>query len=72
VLSFFLARLGILSAHWLLNKGRYSIVIIFIVAALLTPPDVVTQCLLAGPLIIIYGLCILVAFLANKKKPSKN
>ena len=44
---------------------KYAIVIIFIVAALLTPPDVLTQLLMAGPLIILYGFSILIVKLVN-------
>ncbi len=62
VLSYFLARIGMLSHRWLIEKFRYAIVIIFIVAAILTPPDVVTQCLLAAPLTVLYGLCIIVTY----------
>ena len=69
ILSYFLARVGILTPKWLVTKGRYCIVGIFVVAALLTPPDVVTQCLLAGPLIVLYVLCIGVAKFAN---PNQN
>lgn len=61
VVSFFLARLGILKASFLIEKANYAIVIIFIVAAIVTPPDVVTQTLLAIPLMILYGLCIFIA-----------
>ena len=62
ILSYFLARMKMLTHTFLLKNLRYAIVIIFIVAAILTPPDVVTQCLLAVPLVIIYGMCIAVAY----------
>ncbi len=71
ILSYFLSRVGILTSKWLVEKGRYGIVAIFIAAAMLTPPDVVTQCLLAGPLIILYGLCIIVAKFAAPEKDKK-
>lgn len=67
ILSFFLARLGLLSHTWLIKKARYIIVCIFLAAAILTPPDAVTQVLLALPLCIIYGICIGVAYIARKK-----
>lgn len=67
ILSFFLARMRLLSHEFLLKNFRYAVVIIFIVAAILTPPDVVTQCLLAAPLLVIYGLCIGVAKYATPK-----
>lgn len=67
IVTFFLARLGLVSAPWLASKGRYAVVVIFVVAAILTPPDVATQVFLAIPLVIIYGICIGVAHLFGKK-----
>jgi sec-independent protein translocase protein TatC len=48
---------------------RYAIVIIFVVAAILTPPDIITQLLLAGPLLILYELSILVSWIVGRGKP---
>lgn len=71
VISFVLAKMGILTAGFLIKHIRYAIVIIFIVAAVLTPPDIFSQCILAAPLIVLYGLSILVAWVASKKKKGK-
>lgn len=60
VLAFFLARLGVIDEQTLIGGARYAIVAIFVVSAVLTPPDVLTQFLMAGPLILLYGLSILV------------
>lgn len=68
VLSFFLARMKLLSAQWLIEKGRFGIVAVFIAAAVLTPPDVVSQILLAVPLLILYGLCIGVCYFVEKNR----
>jgi sec-independent protein translocase protein TatC len=68
VISFVLARIGILTAGFLIKHIRYAIIIIFILAAILTPPDVFSQCLLAAPLLVLYGISILVAAVASKKK----
>lgn len=68
ILFFFLARLKLVSHHWLKKNFRYAVVIIFIAAGVLTPsPDMTTQLLLAGPLLVIYGLCILIAYYAYPK-----
>lgn len=69
-LTWFLARMGIVTGDFLKKQGKYSIVVIFIIAAILTPPDIVTQVMLAGPLILLYGICILVAEKASKPKDS--
>jgi sec-independent protein translocase protein TatC len=62
IFCFFLAKLKILSHTWLLSNFRYIILGIFIVAGILTPPDVVSQILLAAPLIIIYAICIVITY----------
>ncbi len=71
VISYFLARLGIVKSAWLLHHSRMAIVVIFIIAAIFTPPDVVTQCLLAVPMMFLYGLCIFVTQFAEKSAPKK-
>ncbi len=60
VLAYFLARLGILNHHMMISGARYAIVLIFIVSAVLTPPDVLSQMLMAGPLCVLYGISILI------------
>ena len=66
--SFILTRLGIINAAWLRENRKYSLVVIFIAAAVLTPPDVFTQTLMAGPLIILYEISIFVSKMAGRKK----
>lgn len=68
VLSFFLTKVGILSPQFLRSKRRYGIVLIFISAAALTPPDIFTQLMLAGPLIFLYEISIWVSKLVYQKK----
>jgi len=64
----FLARLGIVSVDFLKANRKYAILIIFIVAAILTPtPDVVSQCLMAVPMVVLYEVSILGARLFGKK-----
>lgn len=69
VLAFFFARTGLLGYKMLVRFGRYAILVIFIVAAVLTPgPDVTSQLLLAGPLLLLYGVSIGVAYVFGKEK----
>lgn len=65
VFAYFLALLGLVNDRQMSDFFKYAVVIIFIVAALLTPPDVLTQLLMAGPLIILYGFSILIVKLVN-------
>ncbi len=71
VVAFFLARTGLLGYQAFLRFGRYAIVVIFIAAALLTPPDAVSQLLLAGPLLLLYGVSIGVAYVFGREKRSE-
>jgi sec-independent protein translocase protein TatC len=68
VMSFILTKVGILTPEFLRSKRRYGIVIIFICAAVLTPPDIFTQLMLAGPLVILYEVSIWVSRMVSKKK----
>ena len=65
---FFLARLGLIDARDMVQGFRYAVVGIFVVAALITPPEVLTQMLLAVPLVILYAVGILVAWLFSTKE----
>lgn len=68
VLLSFLAGLGIVSASFLRKQRKYAIVIIFIIAAILTPPDVVTQVMMALPMIMLYEISILGAAFFGKPR----
>ncbi len=71
VVTFFLARLGVVTHRTLIGWLRYAIVAIFIVAAVLTPgPDIASQLLMAAPLLVLYGVSILVAFLVARPAPA--
>lgn len=65
VITFFLAKIGLITDETLKGYFKYSVVGIFIFAAIMTPPDVFSQFMLAMPLIGLYGISILVAKLIN-------
>lgn len=68
ILIFFLARLGIVTPAFLLQKFKYAVVLAFVISAIVTPtPDMVTQAALAIPMILLYLIGIAVAFLFAKK-----
>ena len=71
VLSFFLSKIGLLTPDFLRSKRRYGIVTIFILAAMLTPPDIMTQLMLAGPLILLYEISIWVSAMVVRKKETE-
>jgi sec-independent protein translocase protein TatC len=68
ILIFFLARLGIVTPAFLMQKFKYAVVLAFIISAIVTPtPDMMTQTMLALPMIGLYLLGVAVAFLFGKK-----
>lgn len=69
VVILILGKLGIVSSAWLRKYRRHSIVIALIVAAIATPsPDAASQMLIAGPLIVLYELCIWIIYFHEKKR----
>jgi sec-independent protein translocase protein TatC len=68
VLLSLLARVGFIDSHYLRKRRKYVVVIIFALAALLTPPDPITQIGLGIPLLILYELSILSVSLIEKRK----
>jgi sec-independent protein translocase protein TatC len=69
MLVFFLARFGIVTAGFLIKKTKYAILIIFVIAAFITPsPDPVNQLMFAAPMMVLYVVSIGVAWLFGKKK----
>lgn len=70
ILIFFLSRLGIVTPGFLLAKFKYAVLIIFIIAAIITPtPDMVTQSALAVPMILLYLLGIAISYVFGKREP---
>ena len=68
---FFLARMGVVTAGFLARNTKYAVLIIFIIAAVISPgTDVVSQALMAGPMLALYAFSILVAWVFAKKKQS--
>ncbi len=67
-----LARIGVVNSEYLKTRRRYVIVIIFALAAILTPPDPITQVGLAIPLLLLYELSIFTVRFIEKKKDKDN
>jgi sec-independent protein translocase protein TatC len=68
ILIFFLARFGLVTERFLLSKFKYAVLIIFIIAAIITPtPDMMTQCVFAIPMILLYLIGIGIAWMFKKR-----
>jgi sec-independent protein translocase protein TatC len=69
ILVFFLALMGIVTAGWMWRNLRYSILVIFIIAAILTPTtDIVNMCVFAAPMIGLYIISIFIAWMVHPKR----
>jgi sec-independent protein translocase protein TatC len=72
IIIFFLARLGIVTPAFLMQKFKYAVVLAFVIAAVVTPtPDMVTQSALAVPMILLYLIGVAVAWAFGKKQDAK-
>lgn len=67
LVSFVLAKIGILKHTWMSKYRKYAIIVIFIIGAFLTPPDPLSQIMMALPLILLYEISILIARFAGRK-----
>ncbi len=71
-LVFFLSKLGIVTSRWMVRNFKYAVLAVFVIAAVITPtPDMVTQSILAVPMLALYGLGILIAFLFGKERKTR-
>ncbi len=72
ILVLFLSLFGIVSASFLWKNFRYAILVIFIIAAIICPtPDVLTMCVFATPMLVLYAISIGVAFLVHPARRRK-
>jgi sec-independent protein translocase protein TatC len=67
VVVFFLSKIGLINPQFMKRYRRHAIVIILLIAALITPPDVVTQFLIAVPILILYEISITISARVYKK-----
>jgi sec-independent protein translocase protein TatC len=72
ILVFFLALMGIVNAGWMWRNLRYSILVIFIIAAILTPTtDILNMCIFAAPMVALYMISIGIAWLVHPTQRKK-
>ncbi|PTM42678.1 twin-arginine translocase subunit TatC [Bosea sp. 124] len=66
-----LGQAGIIDSQFLKDKRRYAIVVVFVIAAVLTPPDVISQLMLAVPMLLLYELSVFSVRHVEKKRAAK-
>ncbi|HEX3954500.1 MAG TPA: twin-arginine translocase subunit TatC [Stellaceae bacterium] len=71
VLLTLMARVGLVTVEMLVSKRRYAIVIMFVIAAVLTPPDIISQTSLAVPLVLLYELSIISCRMIEKGRAKR-
>ena len=67
VLFYFLTRAGVVNHRMLIKQFPYAVLVVFIIAAFLTPPDVVSQVLVAFPLMVLYLTGIAVSYVFRRR-----
>ena len=68
IIIYFLTKLGLVTAQTLRQYRRYAIVIILIIGAIISPPDVLSQIIVSIPLLILYEFSIWIAVFVNRKE----
>jgi len=68
-LVFLLAKMGLITAGWMIRNFKYAVLLVFVIAAVITPtPDAMTQSIVAIPMLALYGLSILIALVVGRGK----
>lgn len=68
IIIYFLTKLGLVTPNFLRTYRKYAIVIVLIVAAIVTPPDVVSQIIVAIPMLLIFEVSVIIAAIVHKRK----
>lgn len=71
IIIFFLAKIGLVTPAFLRKNRKYALVILLILSAIITPPDVASQIVVAIPLVVLYEISIIVAKVVEKRELKK-
>jgi sec-independent protein translocase protein TatC len=72
IIIYFLTKLGLVTPTFLRKYRKYSVVIVLLIAAIVTPPDVVSQIIVAIPMLLIYEASIFISVFVHKNKLKEN
>jgi sec-independent protein translocase protein TatC len=68
VIMFFMTKLGVITPKLLMKNQRIAVVLVFVVAAILSPPDVFSHVLMAIPLLVLFELGVVASYLAQPRR----
>jgi sec-independent protein translocase protein TatC len=68
IIIYFLTKMGLVSADFLRKYRKYALVIVLIIAAIITPPDVISQIIVTIPIMALYEISILISAVVGKKE----
>ncbi len=68
IIIYFLSKIGLVTPEFLKKYRKYALVIVLIVSAVITPPDVISQVIVAIPIMILYEFSILISYLVTRKQ----
>jgi sec-independent protein translocase protein TatC len=71
IVAFFLSKIGLLTPRFMIKYWRHAIVIILVIAAIITPPDVISQIMVSIPLVLLYWVSILISARVEKRREQK-
>jgi sec-independent protein translocase protein TatC len=72
IIIYFLTKLGLVTPTFLRKYRKYSVVIVLLIAAIVTPPDVVSQIIVAIPMLLIYEASIFISVFVHKNQLKEN
>ena len=72
IVVYFLSKVGLVTPEFMKKYRRHSFIVILLLAAIVTPPDVVTQFLIGIPLYILYEISIVISRRVNKREAKRN
>ena len=68
IVIYFLTKMGLVTPSSLRNYRKYTLVIVLILSAIITPPDIISQIIVAIPIMILYEISILISVIVHKKQ----
>ena len=72
IVIYYLTKIGLVSPEFLKRNRKYALVIVLIFAAIITPPDVASQIIVAIPVIVLYQISISISKIVTKRQKTKN